>query len=162
MAETFWEKKQLPRALPWSQIKHSRNHFRMSYETERHFKKTHFDTEIRCSLAGFARIKASGENTVRGNTETMPWHGTQAYSTRGHWAGLSSDPTHPILSEGHLALLGRLRAANPPPSPLPRQPRPQQAAKSTSRRCCCHDHEGFQGVPLGPCRKDCTSVGGQD
>ena len=35
---------------------------------------------------------------------------------------------HPILSEGHLALLGRLRAANPPPSPLPRRPRPQQAA----------------------------------
>ena len=75
LCSVFWEKNKLPCALPWSQIKYSRNHFRMSYETERHFKKTHFDTETRCSLAGFAGIKASGENTVRGNVEITPGHG---------------------------------------------------------------------------------------
>lgn len=104
--------KKLPCALPWSQIKYSRNHFRISYETERHFKKTHFDTETRCSLAGFAGIKASGENTVRGNVKITPGHGSQAHTTWGS-LGRGSPLTlrHPILGGGHLALLRRLRAA---------------------------------------------------
>lgn len=128
LAETLLEKNKLLSALPWSQIKYSRNHFRRSYETERLFKKTHFDTEIGSSLAGLAGIKASGEkNTVRGNAETTLGRPCRLTPLGGHWAGAPLPP-YPTLSG--------LGATLPPwaalelPHPLPQQQGPQWAAQS--------------------------------
>lgn len=83
----------MPCALPWSQTKYSGNHFRRSCETARHLKQTHSATETRRSLAGLAGIKASGENTVRSDTQIMLGHVLQL---RGHWSGHRLPRVRPI------------------------------------------------------------------
>lgn len=87
-------------------------------------QKTHVDIETRCSLAGLAGIKASGEeNTVRGNVWITFGHVLQAHAAQGPSVraeasqGKAHTPPHPALphpiwGRGHLAPPGSLGAAS--------------------------------------------------
>lgn len=107
-----------------SLLKYPGNRFRRSYEAERHFKKTHLGTDTRRSLAGLAGIKASGENTVRGDVQITLG---QVLQLRDHWSGHRLPRvrhTLPTPRPGHgppcsLDHLGALSLEQPVGSPAP-------------------------------------------